>query len=546
MAERITGTDASGIKYEFKNGQWVPMAEDPGIIGAGLIGAGETFATLGRGAADLGANLVQDIVPGAEQFREDLMRDQLESNQLMQPLQEMRPISTMVGQALPYVAAAPLGGSRVGGQVALDAALGGLGLGTPEERLQRAGFGAVGALGGNAVQRVLQGIRSGSRAVANQAAETGADFLPGTAGAAQVGEIPGPGRITPLRRAIQNAGRQITGEGIESPTDVRHMLTLRQQGYLLRPGSQTGNRAADQLMSFTENNPLLADVVQQELNQVNKQNFNRQLLGVLGREVPETRAAEFAPETIAQLRNETAGIVDEIKAANPTVKITDAGKKRIRRLRTSFVKDVSTISAEDPAQKVIDNTLEQLNRSTFSTDRYTRIRSRLRDLQINASERRQRARADLLGGVVEELDKMFERSVGKADAEKFRLATGRFRLLEALDQHGVVSPEGDINIPSLNRVLRQVFKDEYGGMNEFGGLDEFPEFGQLFDTVKAFNRFRDIPMGSPTATRLQARDILTEPGLTAATLAARPIVRAMIRNAQISPEELVQWQASLQ
>ncbi len=547
MAERITGTDANGIKYEFKNGQWVPMAEDPGIVGAGLIGAGETFATLGRGAADVAANLVQDIVPGAEQFREDLMQEQLQSNQLMQPLQEMRPISTTVGQALPFVAAAPLAGPRLGGQVALDAALGGLGLGTPEERLQRAGFGAVGALGGNAVQRVVQGIQAGSRAVAGQAAETGADFLPGTAGAAQVGEIPGPGRVTPLRRAIQNAGRQITGEGIESPTDVRHMFNLRRQGYLLRPGSDTGNRATQQIMSFAENSPILSDVVQQELNQANKQQFNRQLLGVLGRDVPETRAAEFAPETVAQLRAEAGELVDAIKDRHPKIKITEQDKAGIRALRNNFEKDVSTISKEDPGQKVLDNLIDQMNRETFSTERYTRIRSRLRAEQRAASGHRGgQARGVLFGSAIDKLDEIFERSIPEVDAETFRLATARFRLLEALDRRGVVSNEGDVNIPSFNSALRDLFKDEYGGINEFGGLDEFPEFNQLFDTVKAFNRFRDIPMGSPTATRLQANQILEQPGLTLATFASRSLLRSAIRGAQRSPEELAQWQALLQ
>ena len=116
-----------------------------------MINAGKTFTDIGRGVRDL--------------FGSDTaVADQAEADQLMAPLQEQNPISSIVGQALPYLATASLGGATILGQSALAAGTGALRqTGDLTDRLKtgavEGAFGAAGAGLTSMAGRVMNSAR---------------------------------------------------------------------------------------------------------------------------------------------------------------------------------------------------------------------------------------------------------------------------------------------------------------------------------------------------------------------------------------------------
>lgn len=96
---------------------------------------------------------------GAKKSLEQMAATEAENSRLYKPLQEARPLATVLGESAPLIAAPMLGAGVVG--TAASAALPGLmEYGTGEERLARGAMGAVGgALGnvaGNAIARVIK------------------------------------------------------------------------------------------------------------------------------------------------------------------------------------------------------------------------------------------------------------------------------------------------------------------------------------------------------------------------------------------------------
>ncbi len=147
-----------------------------------FVNAGSQMEGLARGAggllADAGAAL---HIPGAAQWRQNLLEHQAESNQAMAPATWHDP-ATWVGNALPLAATAPLGAAEAGarglGALAARGAIGGAVLGglqegsggpnqsIPSELAQRgenallsAPVGAVGGVLGGLVGRGLNALR---------------------------------------------------------------------------------------------------------------------------------------------------------------------------------------------------------------------------------------------------------------------------------------------------------------------------------------------------------------------------------------------------
>ena len=538
MATGDIRQDEFGNKFRWNGSEFVPF-EDLSTLQAIGIGAGESFTTTGRGIQQI-FNSIRGGQAGREANEALAARQAGDQQAFREGVGETNPIATGIGQALPFVAAAPLGGSSVAGQVALEAGLGGLGFGDVGERAERAAIGAGAAFGGNMVLRVANGIRRSSQAITGRGVDPVTGAPAGSAGAARVeGSVVGTGSQSGTRSALQNAGRQIVGEGIDSPADLQAMITLRENGFRLSPGTASGNAAARGLNSFVENAPLLKDIPQAAIAAPNAQDFNRMTLDALGENVPEGQVAEFTADSIGALKRKTGDIVEGIKEQTPTIEVSDGVIRRIEGKQDTFSKEVTTISAEDPAVKVVDNVLAEIKDGKLSTDTYTRIRSRVRGAQIKASEQNEVARAELYSSVIEDLDAAFAQSIGDpTEFAKFQVATQRFRLLEALDKPGVISPQGDINVPALNRNLKKIFKAEYGDADRFGTFAEMPEFGKLFDVSKALGRFPKIAGGSPTFERLSAQSLFSNPVQTTAQLGFRPLLRNLIEGAQPSADEL--------
>jgi hypothetical protein len=151
-------------------------------VQSALIGAGKTFTDIGRGVRDLFGS-------------ETAAAEQAESDQLLSGLEAENPVSSIIGQALPYLASAPLGGASVAGQTALAAGTGALRqTGGFQDRAltgaREGAFGFAGAATGNLASRAVNGVRGVyQNKLAGQLIKQGGRVTPGQAIKGQAGGL---------------------------------------------------------------------------------------------------------------------------------------------------------------------------------------------------------------------------------------------------------------------------------------------------------------------------------------------------------------------
>jgi hypothetical protein len=148
--------------------------EDPGVMGAALIGAGRVG---------------DKVVAGVKQLFNDspeLAAIQKGNDQAYAGLQQQHPIATAVGEALPSLAI-PMGGATTAARLAIPAlsmgAIGAAEYGSPLERASRGAIGAASGLAGGALgqglSRIALPVQSDVPSVARAAADKiGAPMLP--------------------------------------------------------------------------------------------------------------------------------------------------------------------------------------------------------------------------------------------------------------------------------------------------------------------------------------------------------------------------------
>lgn len=167
-----------------------PAFEDPGMLMAGVIGAGR--------AADRIVKGVQQIYYGAtgnERAQADLKARAEADDAAYRPLAQARPWSTGAGSVLPAMALAPLSGgssllAQMGTAAAVNAIPAALEYGTANERAGRAlvagAGGASGAAAGNLIARALMPAGRGASPVASEVMDA----------AARIGYRPTPAQLT--------------------------------------------------------------------------------------------------------------------------------------------------------------------------------------------------------------------------------------------------------------------------------------------------------------------------------------------------------------
>ena len=136
--------------------------DDPGALGAALIGFGRMSDRLLQGGKQAALTLGK-VIPGAVgQSSADELARMREVEQFRdegyKPLQEQRPVATMLGESAPLVAL-PMGGS-IKAAAAIGAMPGLLEYGSPEDKLKRGAAGAVGSGVGHGVGKAIGAVVS--------------------------------------------------------------------------------------------------------------------------------------------------------------------------------------------------------------------------------------------------------------------------------------------------------------------------------------------------------------------------------------------------
>lgn len=213
-------------------------ADDPGALQSLLIGAGRTFDRLGKGAQQLyfGAT-------GNHEAQRKLAENAAEDDRIYGHLQQQRPLSTGIGEALPAMALPGGGGATLGTTMAMQAAAGAaipaLSYGSLSDRAQGAGWGA---LAGAAVPAIGAAAKTGY-AAAEPLFKAGQDKIIGRA----LNRAAGPDVAAALDR-LKNAAPLVPGSlpTVAQVAENGGLAALERSASAVNP-AEYAQRAADQI-----------------------------------------------------------------------------------------------------------------------------------------------------------------------------------------------------------------------------------------------------------------------------------------------------------
>ena len=576
MAELLTGTDSNGTQYEFRNGQWRQMDRARSTGENILLGAGEQFTSIGRG--------VQEIFGDSEAAR----AAQASEAEARQFLHKDAPIAAGVGNALPFLATAPLGAGAltargVAGITGLEAGIGALEIGTPAERLRNAAFGGGGALLGLGVgrmaDRVFRSLNQSGRAVAG-----GVDFA--DPNAAPLGD---GGRVVPFEpiEGTGQFGRQSVGAGaiddIQTQGDVNRELfgsfgggkgsivedrgvlealdDAEALGYVVPPGAASGSRGARIVGDTLTSNPFTGDVMQEVMHQTNRDLLEKDLLLALGEDA-STASRGITRSSLSKIDRRLDAEMSDIYKNNKAMKLDEAIPQRVEggapvaKTIDDMLAEVSeghrragrSRGAEDPVTANIDNIRNLIKEAgeggSIPTQRVAEFRSTLRRFQRQANTADDANASETLGDAVNALDDWIEKSLGAGDSKRFHEALQEFRLMQSIDTPSVISAAGDLRPAAIDRQLRKNFKTEYARNNRFfeGGENVTGALGQdldnLFRGVRVMNQFPAIIGDSGTASRSLVNSVITGDVAAGAAGLTRPFIRKFMKKQQPTKKQL--------
>lgn len=570
--ERDRGHDEAGNEYWWKNGQWELVNEVSGAE-AVLIGAGESFTNLGRGVQQLGLGAGEFLgIDGAREAQAELAQRQAGDQQAMQGLREENPVSTFVGNVLPSVLSAPLGGSSLLGQAALGFGEGALAYGSGQERLQRGAMNAAVVPAIPMAARVSQSIIKSGQEIAQRGLP---DMSSGIVGrtinralesrgksiADEIAEETGLGRVvddpslTGFADDSVGAGRpagtdgpqvlrnnsnlRVISESMEKPDAVltnaerQSVQDLIDEGFVLEPGMVDGNKASKLMSESMKSDPIFANTMDDLIQAPNKRNLNKKILEAFGQS-----GDEITDSTLANIEEKLAAQYDDVfKSVGKDFKLDQKFRDEVRTIGDEFEAGFKSTGASDPVAKRVEKMSEFANNETMSTREYRLFREQLRKLQRTANKADDQNSAEVYGDLVEQMDDQFARSTAETapDAAKnFGETTQQWRLLNALETGQAIGRDGQIKLGTLSNNLKRNFKREFARDNRFKGeqLPTDEKFLKLFKSVRGLNKQASIIGDSGTSSRNAVQNLFQDPTVAIGKLMTKGFIRRWIKNSQ--------------
>lgn len=521
----------TGERFELIGGRWVPIqgrsdaaqptprerpaAPELGAIEGVLVGAGDVFNTVGLNARDIWAR-----VRGDTEGQAQIAGERAEADAVRAQIHEAAPIASTIGGMLPGLAAAPLGGAGVLGQLATGAAISGA-TSQSGELVRDAGLGAilggVGMGGQSVVQRVMNG-----RATRRAALSRGA-----------VNEL--------------TQGEQEIIEG------------ARRAGMAVLPGQASGNKFMRQMEASMASHPITGGVFG-EIEQANKQQLNRLAARAMGVEGADSVSAEVRAMAEHRLSQSFESIGQAIGPVNtaPLRKTlaelaSDEGTSLLPRTELDSILARFERGAANRHVAVGGEGADQVSGVALMRER-SRIARQMRD----AYARNDSSAGELYGNVLDAMDDAVAKAAvrtakgdpdaGAALLGQYSQAREQWNVLRAMDRGGA-SIDGNVLPGQAARLINSGDKTGFiGRANDAGmttqkrgtGILGQNPTGDLYDAL----RFAHSQIGRPvvgdsgTATRMSLQTSM-EGGLAAT--AARAALRfgqsrAATAYANMSPE----------
>jgi hypothetical protein len=478
-----------------------------------LVGAGDTLNSVGLNARDMWARLTDDH---AGQVK--IAGERQEADKVRASIHRDSPIMATVGGMLPAMAAAPLGGASMLGQLATGAAISGATSSSgnvSEDAMMGAGFGALGMGGQQLASRVWNGRQ------ALQAARAGVSEL--TQGEREI--------IDGARRA----------------------------GMAVLPGQASGNKFMRQMEASAASHPLMGGIFG-ELEQANKQQLNTLAARAMGIEGADSVSAEvraLAEHRIGQRFEAVGKAIGPVDTQPLQKALGELAKDETVALlpRTELDSLMARFERGQGARQVaVSGTkVDQVSGEALMRER-SRIAKQMRD----AYARNDSSAGDLYGNVLEAMDKAATKAAirsAKGDpvaglqlANEYTTAREQWNVLRAMDRGGA-SIDGNVLPGQASRLINSGDKTGFMGRANDAGLTtqkrgtgklgESPA-GDLYDAL----RFAHSQIGRPvvgdsgTATRMSLQTMMQGGLAGAAILSAKRFAQSTAARgyAGMSPE----------
>lgn len=454
-----------------RSGEWVPFTDAESTLDSILINAGGALNQLGRGVAD---------VFGGD--RQQLQQSQREQDALLAPLRQARPVSSFVGEALPGLATAPIGGTALaagtlglGRSLALSGGLGALegylrldpnSVDQTMSSIVGLAGGLLGEGGGRMAGRVANAIKGAGQSLArsdaaSSLAERGLQSLP-----SERLNVPGQ-NIGPLQRLEQGAQT-----GVFTPSIFREIGEER-------AGLMTNTAARAVGLQGAED--LGPDVLAEA-----SENISRRFQAIASEAVDQNQGfggIEIGEE-LADRILKTKGQVREL-----------FGRGRFQGL--------------DP----------EVGGNAITPPELLIARRALAQDAAQAAGKGQHELAEDIFSDVDQLDEILGGLIGQDRVGDFAQTRQLYRNLQILMKPGVISDAGQANPKALQRALRA--GTGYGNVYRTGDTRNLlPETAELFDVARTLADPSLQPFrSSGTAENQAIRDL----GTALATATTDPV-----------------------
>lgn len=392
--------DDLGNRYELLSDGTTQMAPEVGLIEQALIQAGGQFNTYGRGIQNMFAD---------EQGQNELRQEQAAQDEALAGLSREYPVGSVVGQALPALATAPLGAAGLLRSMLLQSGLGavegGINLDTADaSQLDNAliggAFGVAGDIGGRILGRVANmakglvgDVTLGAGKAANPAAQAFEDL---------------GGSTLAYQRMAQGTRAQGLAERAAQSAQAS-----------INPPTQIAEAAA-------KNDELYRNVAARSVG-LDGANYRN-----LGPEFIDDAVSNMEQGFTAVTR--AAGDVGDITLDETTAKALSKSSQ-IRKLR-----DLGDF--------------EGLDSNTLTGDEWVTARQALAEDAANAYKNGDGTLGNRYSKMVDELDGAIRERLPDEFLPEFARLREQYRVLSILEKPNVINQAGEINSTSLNRALK--------------------------------------------------------------------------------------------